>query len=421
MRPTPHILTTGLIAALHAAPLHAQDRVVDRGAATEAPVVLTLDAGCASVEAGRALIDELRLRLPTNIEVLRAADERPAWRLGWTMDQGACALVLSDVEQVAALPLPADAGAEAMQEAVVRIAWFVVTGAPRTPAPPSPELLTLRAVDASWGDVWRAHAVALAEASVAAPAALVLDAPTEPVVAQGNGSVAMITPANEGAWEGIASTVSGWMTWSGEELGISKPAPKSTEVMGTEIPLSVYIGLTGQVTRFNDSPAWMGGVLGGLLIDRTVGVGISYQSLSSTVRLDRSQVRPPANDESPWATDDLPTLEVDLLGLQVEYNFMPDKRLHANLSALLGAGLMGFEGDVREMLPAGVSDEPVTLLMIDLQGQVLYEARPWLQVGAGFGLRSVQSFGDGYISGDELEGVSGLLMVRAMLFHAREQ
>jgi hypothetical protein len=82
---------------------------------------------------------------------------------------------------------------------------------------------------------------------------------------------------------------------------------------------------------------------------------------------------------------------------------------------------MGFEGDVREMLPAGVSDEPVTLIMLDLQGQVLYEARPWLQVGAGFGLRSVQSFGDGYISGDELEGVSGLLMVRAMLFHAREQ
>lgn len=82
---------------------------------------------------------------------------------------------------------------------------------------------------------------------------------------------------------------------------------------------------------------------------------------------------------------------------------------------------MSFSGDVAEMLPQGMTADPVTLVMIDLQGQLLYELTPWLQLGAGFGLRSVQSFGDSYISGDELEGVSGLLMLRAMLFHARDR
>jgi hypothetical protein len=411
MRPTAlTILGTSLTAALPAATGWAQSAPV---AGEEAPVVVTLDAGCASVEGGRALIDELRLRLPPRVELLRAADERPAWRLAWRQDQGGCALILSDVEQVAALPLEADADAEALREAVVRVVWFVVTGAPRTPPAPTPEQLTQRAIDASWGDVWRAQAAALGEANAAAPAALVLSGQVRPA----GGEAA--TPRNEGVWQGIASSVNGWMTW-GDDLGISKPSPRSTEVMGEQIPLSVYLGLTGQVTQFNGSAAWMGGVLGGVLIDRTLGVGISYQSLSSTVRLEGSQLAP-RSDGGQWTQSQLPTLDVDLLGLQVEYNFMPDKRLHANFAALLGGGFMSFSGDVAEMLPKGVTADPVTLVMIDLQGQLLYEVLPWLQVGAGFGLRSVQSFGDSYISGDELEGVSGLLMLRAMLFHARDR
>lgn len=410
--PHPPALGAAVLAVLLCAPLAAEER----SGLGEAPVVLTLDASCASVEAGRVLMEELRLRLPPGVELLRAADPRPAWQLAWTRQADACALVLSDVEEVAALPLAPDAPAEAMREAVVRVAWFIVTGAPRTPPAPSPEQLAVRAQDASRGEVWRAQAVALAAANEAAPAALVLDAPR---VQPSGGAVAVMTPQNEGVWEGIASTVSGWLTWGGDELGISKPSPKSTEVLGESIPYSVYVGLTGQVTRFNKVPAWMGGVLGGVLFDRTLGVGVSYQSLSTKVRLENAQVAPPA-EGGPWAQDKLPTLEVDLIGLQVEYNFMPDKRLHANLSAIFGAGLMGFEGDVAEMLPEGVSDDPVTLLALDLQAQVLYEALPWLQVGAGFGLRSMQSFGNGYISAAQLEGVSGLLMVRAMLFHARE-
>ena len=381
-------------------------------------VRVEVEPDCATLEAERLLIDEVRVRLPEGVSLRQGAGADPArWRLrwGWRAETG-CQLVLTDGEPVLELGLAASAEPDRIREAAVRVAWFVTSAPPDPPAPSAPreraarpEQLPTIPRPEELGEPASPLPSIPEPAAAAQPALASAGAP-----ASASSAMTVGPPPRDSVLQSLSVTLASWRGRSPGlfgALGRLGSHPPQVSMFGSPTTVGANLSLTTNTTRLSGVPAWLMTARAGAILDERLSIGLAYKGLTTTVLTEdgwHGNARTPQGAET-FAGD--AQLRLHVGGLDVEYIWWPEEMINLSTSATLYGGWLGAEHLDNE------GSYGTLLLMSELQGQLLMDLTPWLQTGLGFSWRAPLIQGNDRILGaQELRGFSGTFTVRLKVF-----
>lgn len=378
-------------------------------APTRTALVLKAEAACS--ESLEILRDEIRVRLPADVELMPAGDESAGyWTLTWSPGpKGACALELKDIEPIVSLPLAAGAEPDQVRETAVRIAWFVSTTQPQAPeAPPVPigPAVNMAYAGVELGVEDATLQALRASASLTDPSRLVVK--PEPPPAAGDPS-AMISE--------MSATLDAWRSSSpglfSQRDSLISGDPWVWSVNGVEIPLELQASLFIDSMNVEGEGAFFGGVGVGMRMARRIGLGFSYRRLLNEVRSPNVPQPESNNPMEPSNEEEFPTFEepaeladFHVFSMQLDYTLWDAEPWRVGLGVELGGGALEEESG----LPRERRWRPVVMAQIGAQGS--YAILPWLHLGLNMGYRGTLSLGSQQYTPEDLSGFSGMMSIR---------
>lgn len=390
-------------------------------------VYVNIEPDCATLKAEELFLEELQVRLPEGTRVVRSGSVPTLWSIHWQWRGDRCRVELYDSEEVASMPLAANAEPDRIREATVRLVWFVTMTAPREPAVEPEPLASKEELAAliEFPEIPEKVVSASVKSTELLPdPEIVASFPVFPVRRQPVAAPARLDPAPSAAPElsvGAAPRASAATAlavaledWRGSNPGLyrklesfSGSAPEAT-FLGKTHTLGMNLSLTGDITSVNSAPAWLGSLRVGFLLDERISLGVAYKRLGTTVPSDSWDAfrAPPEN-----AFDGEGRITMGAIGLDTELILMPENYL----SVSLGAALSGTSVAAK----AVDSDATVRSLMLLAEANVhaFVDVFTWLQAGVGVGYRAPLIQGNDYVvSPEEIRGFSGMFTVRLKVF-----
>lgn len=392
-------------------------------------VYVNIEPDCATLKAEELFLEELQVRLPQGTQVIRNGSVPTLWSIHWQWRDDRCRVELHDYEEVASMPLAANAEPARIREATVRLVWFVTMTTPREPeveSEPEPLASKEEVVEPiELPEIPKKVVSASVEKSEPLPDPEIVAAfPVFPVRPRPVAAPARLDPAPSVAPElsvGAAPRASAATAlvvaledWRDSNPGLyrklesfSGSAPEAT-LFGKKRTLGMNLSLTGDMTSVNSVPAWLGSLRVGFLLDERISLGVAYKRLGTTVPSDSWDAfrAPPEN-----AFDGEGRITMEAIGLDTELILMPDNYL----SVSLGAALSGTSVAAKAI----DSDETVRSMMLlaEANAHAFVDVFTWLQAGVGVGYRAPLIQGNDYVvSPKEIRGFSGMFTIRLKVF-----
>lgn len=417
------LATLALVCAFGAGEASAQGVV-------SAPVEVQVATACGGARGRARLVEELRLR----VEGLRtvepdasAQDALTRWVVRWAQDaRGDCVMTLADERSVVVvLPLKADSPASALGEATVRVAWFVSTIEPRqAPAPvlapprepfsapqdepQNPEAPVAVAASTSAEQTSRQGSTAVDTAGQDGPPKR--GEPTAP---------AQKPKASKGFWGGLGTRIGGFFDQTARTTrrigagasrtaaAIERRGAPTDELDSTLLKLNASLSTSARQGASGD-PMWFVGARLGAVIHDSFGLGLVYQKMISDNRVSWDAYD---TGEEGSVGSFKTAMDLNLLGVDMEYILFPHNRVYAVFNVMAGAGIVEYQSSRVEE-----NDRLASMLIVDTSAQVMVKIDTWFEIGAGFGFRGATVYPTLGARSADFTGFSGMLTLRMPVF-----
>lgn len=395
-------------------------------AAARDRVHVDLAADCAGLEAGDLLLEEVQVRLPDSVTLVRGADpDAPTpWTLRWAWaPETGCHVMLSDIEPVVEFPLMANASESDIREAAVRVVWFLSMTEPRDPIAESPlkeaapaRLPEIPRRDARMPEIPQFPDAGGGEGEMPEipTARRVETAPSVETAPGRDAALASSASARPSVLTSLSVTLADWRSSSPglfETLDRYEEEPFMMSFGARRYPVGLNASFTGNVLTLSGKPAWLVGIRAGAMLDERIGLNVVYQGLTTTVTTSRS-----IEEGGEATTYDMQDMRLNLGGLEMEYVLWGREFMSISMAASLMAGGVSATGtpEASEETRAFSS----FVMTSQLSAQVLLNVLPWLEVGIGAGYRAPIMQGNDQILDPrpDLAGTSGLFTLRLRLF-----
>ena len=341
------------------------------------------------------LLEELELRLPEAMRLeLRgesAVEMNPLtaraldWR--WRPDSG-CKLLFRDPQGVIELALAPDPSPEALQQAIVRVAWFIsMNNAPpeqpvkqaarpvASQAPPPEEINGMPYLAPSHREVNSSSFVPQV-ANTAPLAARELGAPAANTTQGG-------AAGGEAQVENLSRTLSAWRMSTPnlfKRFGNLGEDPVTMKFLGEDAIVGSNISVGSRLIDVRGTTSWLISGRLGMTLDERVGLGLSYERLTTSVLQDPNWGR--IENPPPDAFEGLGQVRLNLLGADAEAVVWRSGEWTWRAGAAMQVGRIKSQS----LLEPG---EQVTsfVMLSELNTQISLALLPWMDAGVGAGLR----------------------------------
>lgn len=399
-------------------------------AGASAPVEVAVASACGGTRGRARLLEELKLRvegLRTFEGEAEAADAIVRWVIRWAPDaRGDCVMTLADERSVVVtLPLKADSSTSELGEATVRAAWFISTIEPR-PAPasilaPAREPFTSPQDEPQNPETPMAVAASTSAEQTSRQGSDAVDPARDPSGPPKRGEPAkpaQKAPVERGFWGGLGTRIGGWFDQTARTTrrigagasrtaaAIERRGASPEDADPTLLQFNASLSTSARQGTGGD-PMWFVGARLGAVIHDSFGLGIVYQKLISDNR-----VRWDAYDTGDGTDGSFKTgMDLNLLGVDMEYILFPHNRVYAVFNVMAGAGIVEYQSNRVEE-----SDRLASMLLVDTSAQVMVKIDTWFEIGAGFGFRGATVYPTLGARSEDFTGFSGMLTLRMPVF-----
>lgn len=351
---------------------------------------------CASEESSSMLLEELEIRLPESVQIeLRGesgVEMNPltARALDWSWrPESGCKLYFRDAQGVIELSLAPDPEPEALQQAIVRVAWFIsMNNAPPERAVAAKEEpvvapATTSAVTHGMPSISPSHRDVETAAFVPAPVTNASAAPSAGLSSNQERAPAALAANEDADVENLSRTLSSWRMNTPNlfrRFGNLGEEPLTMRFLGEEAIVGSNVSVGSRLLDVRGSSSWLISGRLGLTLDERVGLGVSYERLTTTVLQDPNWDR--VANPPPDAFSGLGQIRLNLLGLDAEAVMWRggEWTLRANAGLQLGR--------IKSRSLADSDDQVTSFVMIsELGTQLSLALLPWMDAGVGVGLR----------------------------------
>lgn len=381
---------------------------------------------CASEESSTMLLDELALRLPETmkIELLGESgvekDPVVARALDWSWrPESGCKLLFRDTQGVIELALAPSPSPEEIQQAIVRVAWFISMNnnlpseQPARPAASNArDTLAPQPSPAPPSEINGMPYLAPTHREIDTTSFVPEQAKTSPALAS-RSEDASTSSAGEDEVGNLSRSLSAWRTNTPnlfERFGNFGEEPMTMDFLGEEAIVGSNISVGSRLADVRGTSSWLLSGRLGLTLDERVGFGLSYERLSTSVIQDPNWDRIP--NPPPDAFEGLGQVRLNLIGADAEAVLWRG----GAWSWRVGAGLQlgGVKSRSLDDDDASVSS---FVMLSQVDTQIALALLPWLDAGVGVGLRLPLLHGNDWVaSPSQLRGSFLSMNLRLKLF-----
>jgi len=398
-------------------------------------VYVRIASDCASLAAEQMLLEEVRMRIPEQTRLRRSGASEAPWHLIWdSEDELGCQLSLSDAtpDPVVAIPLTVNSEPGKIREAAVRVAWFISTSIPEerealpvdavasveSPLPKTGNPEVIPALDEQPGselpefptsrqpDVSELPEFPSPRAGVGAG---ISPAPSSAggLSASSSNELALTLeePGHPSVLRSLNSTLSTWRKASPGLFGTLSDLgtdPPPAYVLGEPVPLGGYMGVTTELTSFDNSGAFLLSLDGGLIFNERVMLGLVYQRLMNEIDVDDN-----------WSEGELGELSMTQMGVSGAYIFRPRDFMSVSVGSALTVGNM----HATRFEQGQANTRHAMFVGSQVNAQAFMEFLPWLDAGVGLNYHFPLIMANSQVlTLDEYNGLSVLFNLRLRIF-----